>query len=360
MKWNKNHIILSLFVPVQILILQILSNYPEFVEDYYSNGIYPYVSSFLRIIFGWIPFSIGDVLLLVLLIYFILFIIRLIKDRFSNIFPKIIKLISVFSIIYFCFYLFWGINYYRLPLSKSLGFKEKKYSTEQLANVTNHIIKELNFYQNKITKNDTLLVKNTYSRKEMYEIAVLGYDSLHKSYKQFSYKYKSVKGSMMSLLQTYNGTSGYINPLTGEANINIKIPKNSYPTTICHEMAHQIGFAAEDEANFIAFLTTNYNKNIYFKYASYRMAFAYCISEVRKRDIKLYKKLWEKVNLGIAKDFSVSYDFWQSYKNPFRHIIKKGYNSYLKANNQEKGIETYNYVVNLLVNYFVEKGIVER
>ena len=156
----------------------------------------------------------------------------------------------------------------------------------------------------------------------------------------------------MSLLQMYNGTSGYLNPLTGEAQVNDRIPKTSYPTTTCHEMAHQIGFAAENEANFVGFLAANYNEDVYFKYASYRMAFGYCISELRKRDKELSKDLWKTVNKGIAKDFNYSYSYWQQYKNPFEPLVKKGYNAYLKANKQDKGVESYNYVVDLLISYF--------
>ena len=156
----------------------------------------------------------------------------------------------------------------------------------------------------------------------------------------------------MSLLQTYNGTGGYLNPLTGEAQVNSRIPKTSYPTTTCHEMAHQIGFAAENEANFIGFLAANYNDNIYFKYASYRMAFGYCISELRKRDKNVSKELWKALNKGISKDFNTSYQFWQAYKNPFEPLVKKGYNAYLKANKQDKGVQSYNYVVDLFISYF--------
>ena len=117
-------------------------------------------------------------------------------------------------------------------------------------------------------------------------------------------------------------------------------------------MAHQIGFAAENEANFVGFLATNYNDDVFFKYASYRMAFGYCISELRKRDRELSKELWKTVHIGIRKDFNYSYRFWKSYKNPFEPLVKKGYNAYLKANKQEKGIASYSYVVNLFIHYF--------
>ena len=107
----------------------------------------------------------------------------------------------------------------------------------------------------------------------------------------FAYESPSVKSSLMSLLQTYNGTSGYFNPLTGEAQVNDRIPKTGYPTTTCHEMAHQIGFAAENEANFVGFLAANYTDDFYFKYASYQNGFRYLIREVRKRDRQLYRNL---------------------------------------------------------------------
>ena len=48
------------------------------------------------------------------------------------------------------------------------------------------------------------------------------------------------------------------------------------------------GIAAENEANFVGFLASNSSDNIYFKYASYRMALVYCISELRKRDPKIF------------------------------------------------------------------------
>ena len=352
MKWNKKHIILAILLPIQILLMQLAANNASFIEQYYSNGLYPYISSFFRIITGWIPFSIGDILLAFLLFILLRFFFKLIRNKFRNFIPKIIHFTAVLSIIYFCFYLFWGLNYYREPLAKNLNYKQKKYTTEQLQKVTKDIIKELNFYQLIITKNDTLKVENPFQQKEMYKIAVTGYDNLSKDFPQLEYKYKSVKSSLMSLFQSYNGTSGYLNPLTGEAQVNDRVPKTSYPTTTCHEMAHQIGFAAENEANFVGFLAANYNDDIYFKYASYRMAFGYCISELRKRNPKASKALWKTVNKGVIKDFNASYEHWQQYKNPFEPLIKKGYSAYLKANKQDKGIGSYNYVVDLFISYF--------
>lgn len=355
MKIRKRNLYLALFLVVQILLMRLAPRYPEFIETYYSNGIYPVISSFFRILLGWIPFSIGDLLIFYFIFYALRFIYKLFKTRFRHFVNKLVGILAFFSVIYFCFYLFWGLNYYREPLSKNMGYEQTKYSTEELARVTTYLIEKLNSTHIQITHSDTLKVKNPYSQRDMYKLARQGYDSLARNFPQFKYRFGTAKSSLMSLVQSYNGTSGYMNPLTGEAQVNSRIPKTSFPTTTCHEMAHQIGFAAENEANFIGFLAALYNKDIYFQYAAYRMATRYTIFELYKRDPDQFKLLYGQLNKGILRDFKASSDFWKQYENPFEPLMKKGYNAYLKSNNQAKGVDSYNYVVDLLISYYSDK-----
>lgn len=352
MKNKKRNIKLTVFLLVQILLMKWIATAPGLVETYYSNGLYPIISSFLRIALGWIPFSVGDILLFYLIYRILLFIYRVFKTRFRQFHYRILEITAFCSLVYFYFYLLWGLNYYREPLAKNLGLDQATYTNEQLISLSEQMITELNASHIAIVKSDTLKVTVPYTQREMYKMAVSGYDSLSKTYPQLSYSYRSVKSSLMSLIQTYNGTSGYFNPFTSEAQVNRRIPKTGYPTTTCHEMAHQIGFAAENEANFIGFLAAIHNEDIYFKYAGYRMAVRYAIFEIYKRDKELYKEVLKTINIGIRKDLQESSDFWNSYKNPFEPLIKKGYNAYLKANNQTKGIQSYNYVVDLLISYY--------
>ena len=338
MKNKKLNIYLAVLLVCQFLFVQLISGYPNLIERYYSNGIYPFTSKLLRILFGWIPFSFGDLLIWFLLFAFFRFLYRLIKSKFNNWINNVVQLTAVLSLIYGCFYWFWGFNYFREPLAKNLGFNQQKYTTKQLTSVTKNIVSDLNAIHFLISNNDTLKIDNPYSQKEMYQKAIAGYQNLSKSYPQLSYQYSSVKSSLMSLLQTYNGTSGYLNPLTGEAQVNDRIPTTGYPTTICHEMAHQIGFAAENEANFVGYLAALSNDD-----------------ELRRHDKEVYLSVLKTVNKGVLKDFRASSAFWKQYQNPIEPLIKKGYNSYLKANKQSKGILSYNYVVDLIISYSEEK-----
>lgn len=352
MKQNKTSIVFAILLPLQILLVQWVSGYPRLIEQFYARGLYPYISLFFRRIFGWIPFSIGDLLIFGLFLFVLYFLIQIIRSKFKELGRKLLQIASFISILYGCFYLFWGFNYFREPLAKNLNFKSGNYTTTELIELNEKIVAQLNKAHSLLVEHDSLLVKTNYSAKEVYKIALLGYENLAKTHTQFTYTSTSIKSSLMSLLQTYNGTLGYLNPITGEAQVNDLIPMTSLPATTCHEMAHQLGWAAENEANFIGFLAATANTDVFFQYSGFRMAFSYAYSELRKRDPAMANLIWRKLHSGIVKDYRATSRFWSAYENPIEPYIKKGYNSYLKANNQDKGIDSYNYVVDLLISYY--------
>ena len=77
------------------------------------------------------------------------------------------------------------------------------------------------------------------------------------------------------------------------------------------------------------------------------------LNEIYLNDKKTYKELINKINVGVLKNYKEVSENWKRYKNPLEKYFKKSYDIYLKANNQTKGIKTYNLVVDLLVNEYV-------
>ena len=61
MKYKKKWIIMTVLFTIAIMIRLVSSNSNN-TEWYYSTGIYPYISVAFRQLFGWVPFSIGDIL----------------------------------------------------------------------------------------------------------------------------------------------------------------------------------------------------------------------------------------------------------------------------------------------------------
>ena len=223
MKVQKRNLYLTLFLGIQVLLMKWIEHNPSFVEVYYSMGIYPYISSLLRILFGWISVSIGDLFIFFAVFYSIYFIYKLVLTRFKNFFSKLLGITSFISVIYFFFYFLWGLNYYREPLSKNLGYQTTSYSNKELIDVSEYLISKLNNAHFVITKSDSTMIKVPYSHQEIYSLARNGFNELAKEMPQFTYKYGVAKSSLMSLFQSYNGTSGYFNPFSGEAQVNSKI-----------------------------------------------------------------------------------------------------------------------------------------
>lgn len=346
---NKKLTIALSIIP-QYIVVKILSAYPNFVESVYSNGIYVFVSKAFRFLFGWIPFSVGDILYTLAIIYCLRWLYkkrRLFRKTFRY---WLVNVVSVISLVYFGFHLFWGMNYYRVPLHEKLEL-DNQYTTEELIEVTKTIIKKANHVHLQVSESDSLKVEMPYTTSEMIDMTQNGYQNLRETYAFLNPSPVSVKKSIYSIPLTYMGFSGYLNPFTNEAQVDAIIPKHRLPTTIAHEQGHQIGYAAENETNFIGFLATIHNDDVYFKYSGYTFALRHCLNEIYRRDKEQYEQIITEINPGILKNFQESYDFWSSYQNPLEPFFKNFYSYFLKANNQSKGIQSYSYVVALIVNY---------
>lgn len=352
MKHKKYYWVLIVFLPIQWVLIQYLSAKPALVERFYSTGIYPHLSEALRFLLGWIPFSIGDVLYILLAFLLLKNGIKVIRKRKVN----LLKVFASISIIYFVFQFLWGINYLREPIETSFEIDSTTYSTEELEEFTNKLIIKINSIQLKLTKNDTLKVVIPYSKKMIYDKVKLGYTDLEKDHSHVIYKNNSIKHSIISLPLSYMGFSGYLNPFTGEAQVNSLNPVITYPATSCHEVAHQLGFAAENEANFIGFLASVKNDDLYFQYSGLYMALRYALNDLYRHDKQKYKDAFNLLHKGVIKNMIENQKHWEKYKNPFEPFFKLIFNQFLKANKQKSGIKSYNLMVGLLINYEKKHG----
>ncbi|WP_319799855.1 DUF3810 domain-containing protein [Flavobacterium sp. N1994] len=336
--------------------MKILAFFPELVEHYYSNGLYVFTSRIERTILGKLPFSFGDVLYGILLIYLLISIWKTRKEWRNNKKDIFLKVLSGFSIFYFLFHLLWATNYYRVPLYEKMNIK-REYTNEDLYDFTKKLIAKTNEVQFQITHDKNKKVTNPYSQDSIFKMTENGYATLAKEYPFFKYEIPSRKKSLFSLPLTYMGFGGYLNPFTNESQVNYKLPMYGFPNVICHEMAHQIGYASESECNFIGFMACIKNKDLYFQYSAYSNALRYCLENIVMKDEAKFKEFKPTINSGIIENFKESDRFWKQYDT----FIDKGfhlfYDQFLKANQQQDGLESYSKFVDLLINYYKEKEL---
>ena len=334
----------------QIILVKWAGSYPELVEAYYSNGLYPVISGFYRSILGWIPFSIGDVMYVILL--FLLFRYLFLKRHNIRQKPKLFfrNTIMVLSVIYFTFHMLWGFNYYRQPIANNLGLNES-HSQQELIALAEKLIKKTNDVQFYITSDTSKMVQIPYSKAEIFEKTVLSYQKLSIELPFLEYKAPSLKKSLLSTPLTYMGYGGYLNPFTNEAQVNYKIPNFRYPVVSAHEVGHQLGYSAENETNFIGYLATVGSDDIYFQYSAYAYALGYCLSDIKRKDETTFDLLYTGLHPGVKQNYQELANFWKEHENPLEPVFKSVFNVFLKVNDQADGIKSYSKVVALLVNY---------
>lgn len=344
----RNGIALSL-IP-QIILVKWLAGHPDWVESFYSNGIYPWISQFFRSLFGWIPFSIGEIIYTSLLVLIFRYIIRNRKKIKTKPLIFLRNNILVLAVFYFTFHIVWGLNYYRQPLSETMSLKDEA-SYAEIKSLTETLVAKTNALQVQIMNDSAAMVNVPYTRNEIFEKTISSYNELDGAMPFLEYRRPSVKKSMFSSMSSYMGIGGYLNPFTNEAQVNRKTPVFRFPVVAAHEIGHQVGYSAENETNFIGYMVTQKNEDIYFQYSASAYALAHCLNAVNRTDEKAFKDLYGKINEGVKKNYRELQDFHEAYENPFEPIFKSVFSTFLKANNQADGVASYSRVVHLLVGY---------
>jgi hypothetical protein len=331
-----------------IFLLMLLAGYPELIERYYSEGIYPFICRLLHPALNLVPFSLGDVLYIAVIVYLIYALSRLLK----LIFKRELRQAGVFlmGIVIgvqsgiLIFYLFWGMNYFRPPAAELLNLRGSSYSTADLSAVTAILIDSANACRARVTPADLSQNNNA-----IYKTALKAIVKLSHSSPKFQTYSPHVKSSMLTPLLNCIGTSGYYNPFTSEAQMNYMMPVFDRPVTACHEMSHQMGFGTEDEANFTGFLAGIGSTDRLLRYSAYHLAVDEFMFALHFRDSLASKALRPRISLTVRNDFKAEREYWLSYQSKVSALSSIFYDKFLKANNQPQGLNTYNRMVLLVM-----------
>jgi len=355
---NKKYWIFIVILTGFALIIHFFSSNSVRVEHYYSTGIYPYMAAFLRYLLGWLPFSVGDILygmLVLWLLYRIGMIIRAIFKR--RLFPRgfapaIFRLAILLLLVYVLFNLIWGINYNRKGIASQLGLTMDNYSIEELKTLNGVLLQKVN-------ASKTLLLQSPrveMSSKEIRSRSMQAYVAANSNYPFLNYHPASIKASLWGWLGNYVGFLGYYNPFTGEGQVNTTIPRFLQPYTTCHEIAHQLGYAKENEANFVGYLAAVSSTDESFHYSVYLDLFLYANRNLYETDTTAAKALSRNLLPAVRDDINEWRRFSLSHKNPVEPVVRWIYGKYLENNQQPSGVLSYDEVTGFLVAYYKRYG----
>ena len=348
------------FLVLIIICIRAAATNQSWIENNYSISFYRYFSSAQRWIFGWLPFSFGDIIYLCTLLWLIylvyLFISKLVRKKITASATRktLLNIVFLFALIYIIFNLFWGLNYNRNTISKQLSLTTIRIDTAELKELQLLLLRRVNDTKQTLIDSGT----NPLSREVMLTTAVVSYKTLQNKFPFIHYANRSVKPSLFGWWGNYLGFTGYYDPFTGEAQVNTTVPKFMQPYTACHEIAHQLGYAKEEEANFVGYLAAMASDNILFHYSAYLDLFVYTNRELYYTDSLFAKSAVKNLLPGVKADLKEWRDFAKKHKNPFEPVITWMYGNYLKANQQPKGLNSYDEVIVDLIAYYKKYGVI--
>ncbi len=309
-------------------------------------------------IFGWIPFSIGDILYTIGVVWILKkgykFSKAVINKKISVAAVKIFFYkISVQLLFIYCLFNFlWGINYDRKGIADQLGLGSTKYSVNELRNIDSLLLIKVNECKYAIVQKPPIVI----SSKDIFNGSVDAYKEVNKEHSFIQYNFRSVKSSLWGWLGNYIGFTGYYNPFTGEAQVNTTVPIFLQPYTTCHEIAHQLGYAKENEANFVGYLAASSSKDSLFKYSVYLDLFIYANRSLARVDSISAKNFAKQILPAVKTDLAEWKKFAMDHQNPIEPRVRWMYGKFLENNAQPKGILSYDEVTALLIAYYKKYG----
>ncbi|MEY4051981.1 MAG: DUF3810 family protein [Chitinophagia bacterium] len=353
------------------LAIFVYSFFPNGVSEYFSFGLFKYIGGGLRSISGIASIPLGEYVYLFIVIILIIKLLEFlfkIKYKFNstNIGSKLFifsKKIAIRLVqIYVVFMLLWGLNYRKSSPANSFHLKiDTSYSEAQLDSLSLQFIEELNNSRRNLS--DTVINKLNY--KKVFETSIQQYKEVQKAYTFIHLEKPVLKKAHFPSWGDYFGYLAFYQPITGEAIIRTDVPPLTLPYTTCHELAHQMGYASEAEANFIAFIVASKTNDPVLKYSMLLQLFTYCQSEqlnliAKTSNFQKWKTIVSRnkslLDPKIIADRKKIKDFFIQRQHLLIPASTSLYDQFLQWNKQAKGINSYDEVLLWVIAYKNQSG----
>ncbi len=343
------------------LILSLISRLSVPFSDFCNATLGMGIRFVLAKLTGWIPFSLAETILCCLPVFFILVIVRAVKLSRINDRRQIVRflcaLLAVSSLFYTLFICGFAMGYRGSTLESKLGMTRRNVSADELQHTAEILVKKMNDLSDEITFTYGSFSVMPYTLDEMNSKLCDAYAQLAEQVSAVSSVRTHTKYVVGSEIMSYMHITGVYTYYTGEANININFPDYTIPYTAAHEMAHQRGFAREDEANFVAFLVCDASGDPYIRYSGYLNLYQYVVGALYTADSSRYYQVLGGLDIRVRYELIAYNEFFEPYRETVVSSVSSAVNdTYLHSQGQKEGSKSYGRVVDLAVAYYVTES----
>lgn len=338
-------------------ILHLICSLSPTFADGFSDTVCAIFRFLLAKLTGWIPFSMGELTVILLpfaLLFMIGLSIRMIGHFSAKLYCRTLAgMLSVLFTLYSLFVLTLAPGYQGSTLDVKMGLSRDPVSVEELYSTAEILRDKAQAELDDIVFRHGTFSVMPYSLDEMNEKLGDAYETVSEKYDFIQNFRSTIKFVMLSEPMSYTHITGVYSFYTGEANLNVNFPDYSLPYTAAHELAHQRGIAREDEANFVAFLACIESDDPYIRYSGYINVLEYVMGSLNTADSSKYYAFYGTLDYRIVYEFYAQSNFFEQYRDNVVADVSSAVNdAYLQVQGQTAGRQSYNLVVDLAVAYY--------
>lgn len=333
--------------------------------DFYSDNIFPIISTPYSFLSGLLPISLGELMIIAALIIFgagipIMIIMLIFAKKLRKQTASVSLTTAVWILAFVC--VTESLNCF--TLYGCTRFSERFFTS---AEHDNEELKEL--YSLLIDKCNELALEVPRDESNRFCTDIGDIPSeCKKAMKKASEKYPQLKGYypkpkpiMFSYFMSQTSTSGMYFPFSMEATYNNDMIREIMPEVMCHEYAHLKGFMQEDEANFISFIATTESDNPQVQYSGYIQALEYVHNQIYENEIVSGYELSDKISAEVRNDWFrfLPDNYWEENKDKeiistetVETVYDTASDTSMKLNGVEDGMKSYSRMVYLLLDYY--------
>lgn len=341
-------------IPLSILIRWLFSQSPSAVESIYSQSIYPFIMKPVSNLTGIIPLSLFELFIIAMVIFIpvviILLIIRCVRNKsYKPVIRFLANVAMIVSIWFFLTTVMWNLNYERKSFSELAELDVRPSSVNELYDLCQWLIENTNRLREQVEEDENGIMKLHGGFESVRNRAQIGYDIAAREYPFLQGLYGKPKRVLFSRVMSHTNIIGLYCVITGEANIDTDIPDLGIPSTVMHEMAHQRGFAREDETNYISWVVCMSHPDADFRYSGSVLALQYAMNALYSVNPDMYFELARTYSRDYYNDLQNEQAYWRQFQGPVKKLANQVNDTYLKLNGENDGVKSYGRMVDLLL-----------
>lgn len=327
--------------------------WPAVVEHAFARSFYSWVGGRLACLTTWLPVSLAETSLLGIVVFAST---RLAWKLWMGRRPSARRLLDAGStllvlagVLYLAFLVLWGFNYQRQPFAVSAGLEVRPSSVAELTSLCAALVEEANEARGGLPEDVAGVMRLPDGPRHALLRTEAGFGAAAGRYAFLAVGCARPKPLLTSTVFSWLGITGIYSPFTGEPNVNMTLPDPELPFAASHEVAHQRGFAREDEANYLGYVACRLHPDADFRYSGRLAASVYAMNALAARDRAAWQRIEAGRSAGVGRDLRALVAWAERYRGPAERLSARVNDAYLRSQGQPEGVESYGRVVDLLL-----------